>query len=148
MASIFPSFVEEVKAIEQNKNNTLPVAKDIAIDFDTGEPIIKNGDFVVIEKNEAIKVWCYYALKIAKGRFLAFTRNYGSELEEKIIGKQYNPDTYGKIKRIVEDCLLVNPYIKSIDNVAVSFDDKLTIEIELTAVYQKGVVIEYVYQIL
>ena len=145
MASIFPSFVDEVRAIEQNKNNTLPVAKDIAIDFNTGEPIIKNGDFVVVEKNEAIKVWCYYALKIAKGRFLAFTNNYGSELEEKLIGKQYNSDTYSKVKRIVEDCLLVNPYIKSIDNVQVDFDDRLTIEIELTTVYQKGVVIEYVY---
>ena len=145
MASIFPSFVEEVKAIEQNKNNTLPVAKEIAIDFNTGEPIIKNGDFVVVEKNEAIKVWCYYALKIAKGRFLAFTNNYGSELEEKIIGKQYNSDTQKQVKRIVEDCLLVNPYIKSIDNVAVSFNDKINIEIELTTVYQKGVIVEYVY---
>ena len=75
MASIFPSFAEEVKAIEQNKNNTLPVAKEIAIDFNTGEPIIKNGDFVVVEKNDAVAVWCYYALKIPKGRFLAFTRN-------------------------------------------------------------------------
>ena len=145
MASIFPSFVDEVRAIEQNKNNTLPVAKEIAIDLSTGNPIIKNGDYVIVEKNEAIKVWCYYALKIAKGRFLAFTNNYGSELEEKIIGKQYNSDTYSKVKRIVEDCLLVNPYIKSIDNVQVEFDDKLTIEIELTTVYQKGVIVEYVY---
>ena len=144
MASIFPSFVEEVKAIEQNQNNTLPVAREIAIDFNTGNPIIKNNDYVIVEKNDAIAVWCYYALKIAKGRFLAFTRNYGSELEEKIIGKQYNPDTYGKIKRIVEDCLLVNEYIKSVDNVQVEFDDKLTIEIELTTVYQKGVIVEYV----
>ena len=145
MASIFPSFVEEVKAIEQNKNNTLPVAKEIAIDFSTGNPIIKNGDYVIVEKNEAIKVWCYYALKIAKGRFLAFTSNYGSELEEKIIGKQYNSDTQKQVKRIVEDCLLVNPYIKSIDNVQVEFNDRLTIEIELTTIYQKGVTVEYVY---
>ena len=145
MASIFPSFVEEVKAIEQNKSNTLPVAKEIAIDFITGNPIIKNGDFVIVEKNKAIKVWCYYALKIAKGRFLAFTNNYGSELEDKLIGKQYNSDTYNKIKRIVEDCLLVNKYIKSIDNVTVSFNDKINIEIELTTVYEKGAVIEYVY---
>ena len=144
MASIFPSFVEEVKAIEQNQNNTLPVAREIAIDFSTGNPIIKNNDYVIVEKNDAIAVWCYYALKIAKGRFLAFTRNYGSELEEKIIGKQYNPDTYGKIKRIVEDCLLVNEYIKSVDNVQVEFDDRLTIEIELTTVYQKGVIVSYV----
>ena len=145
MASIFPSFVEEVKAIEQNKSNTLPVAKEIAIDFSTGNPIIKNKDYVIVEKNEAIKVWCYYALKIAKGRFLAFTNNYGSELEEKIIGKQYNSDTQKQVKRIVEDCLLVNKYIKSIDDIAVSFNDKINIEIELTTVYQKGVTVEYVY---
>ena len=145
MASIFPSFVEEVKAIEQNQNNTLPVAREIAIDFSTGNPIIKNNDYVIVEKNDAIAVWCYYALKIAKGRFLAFTHNYGSELEEKIIGKQYNSDTQKQVKRIVEDCLLVNKYIKSIDNVSVSFDDKINIEIELTTVYQKGVIVEYVY---
>ena len=144
MASIFPSFVEEVRAIEQNQNNTLPLARDIAINFNTGEPIIKNGDFVVVERNEAIKVWCYYALKIAKGRFLAFTHNYGSELEEKIIGKQYSSDTQKQVKKIVEDCLLINPYIKSIDNVRVSFDDRLTIEIELTTIYQKGVIVSYV----
>ena len=144
MASIFPSFVEEVKAIEQNQNNTLPIAKEIAIDFNTGNPIIKDNDYVIVEKNDAIAVWCYYALKIARGRFLAFTRNYGSELEEKIIGKQYNYEIYSKIKRIVEDCLLVNKYIKSVDNVQVEFDDKLTIEIELTTVYQKGVIVEYV----
>ena len=144
MASIFPSFVEEVKAIEQNQNNTLPVAREIAIDFNTGNPIIRNNDYVIVEKNDAIAVWCYYALKIAKGRFLAFTRNYGSELEEKIIGKQYNYEIYSKIKRIVEDCLLVNEYIKSIDNVQVEFDDRLTIEIELTTVYQKGVIVSYV----
>ena len=144
MASIFPSFVEEVRAIEQNQNNTLPLARDIAIDFNTGEPIIKNGDFVVVERNEAVKVWCYYALKIAKGRFLAFTNNYGSELEEKIIGKQYSSDTQKQLKKIVEDCLLINPYIKSIDNVQVEFDDRLTIEIELTTIYQKGVIVSYV----
>ena len=142
--SIFPSFAEQVRMIENNKSSSLPMATEIAIDFNSGEPLIINGDFVKVYGDSAIKVWCYYALKIPKGRFLAFTRNYGSELEEKIIGKQYNPDTYGKIKRIVEDCLLVNKYIKSVDNVQVEFDDRLTIEIELTTVYQKGVIVSYV----
>ena len=141
--SIFPSFAEQVRMIENNKSSSLPMATEIAIDFNSGEPLIINGDFVKVYGDSAVAVWCYYALKIPKGRFLAFTRNYGSELEEKIIGKQYNPDTYGKIKRIVEDCLLVNEYIKSVDNVQVEFDDRLTIEIELTTIYKKGVVISY-----
>ena len=143
--SIFPSFAEQVRMIENNKSSSLPMATEIAIDFNSGEPLIINGDFVKVYGDSAIKVWCYYALKIPKGRFLAFTSNYGSELEEKIRVKQYNSDTYSKVKRIVEDCLLVNPYIKSIDNIQIDFDDKLTIEIELTTVYQKGVTVEYVY---
>ena len=137
--SIFPSLAE------QEKTNTLPIPKDFAIDFNSGEPLIVNGDFVKVYGDSAIKVWCYYALKIAKGRFLAFTNNYGSELEEKIIGKQYNSDTQKQVKRIVEDCLLVNKYIKSIDDITVSFNYKINIEIELATVYEKGAVVEYVY---
>ena len=145
MASIFPSFAKEVQAIELSKSTTLPIAKDIAINFITGEPIIKNGDFVVVEKDEAIKVWCYFALKTVKGRFLAFTNKYGSKLEEEIIGKQYDSDTNNKLKRIIEDCLLVNQYIKKVDNIISSFEDnRLTIEIELTTIYGEGVIVQYV----
>ena len=138
---IFPSFAEDI-IIEQNK--TMPMATDIAIDFDSGEPLIVNGDFVKVYGNDAIKVWCYFALKTAKGRFLAFTKNYGSELEEKIISKNYDSNTNNELKRIVEDCLLVNKYIKKIDNVTSSFEDnELVIEIELTTLYGGRVTIIY-----
>lgn len=142
MASIFPSFAGEVIKQEQNKATGLPLAKEVAIDFNTGETIIENGDFVIVTGNEAIKVWCYYALKIAKGKFLAFTNNYGNRIEEQLIGKQYDTDVYNKAKRIVEECLLVNPYIKKVNNLDVSHnDDDISLEIEITTIYEEGVII-------
>ena len=135
MEGIFPSYQG------QEKTNTLPIPKDIAIDFTTGNPIIENNDFVIVEKDEAIKVWCYYALKINKDRFIIYSPNYGSTLEE-MIGNNYVDDDKYELEKKVNDCLLISPYIKSIDKVEVEFDSEtgeLSGDIYITTIYSEGV---------
>ena len=135
MVGIFPTYQG------QEKTNTLPIPKDIAIDFETGNPIIENNDFVVVEKDEAIKVWCYYALKTNKDRFIIYSPQYGSTLED-LIGNNY-VDTYKyELEKRVSDCLLVSPYIKSVDKVESNFDSEtgeLTGDIYITTIYSEGV---------
>ena len=135
MEGIFPSYRG------QEKTNTLPIPKDIAIDFETGNPIIENNDFVIVEMDEAIKVWCYYALKINKDRFIIYSPNYGSTLEE-MIGNNYVDDDKYELEKKVNDCLLISPYIKSIDKVEVEFDSEtgeLSGDIYITTIYSEGV---------
>ena len=135
MEGIFPSYKG------QEKTNTLPIPKDIAIDFTTGNPIIKDNDFVIVEKDEAIKVWCYYALKINKDRFIIYSPQYGSTLEE-MIGNNYVDNDKYKLEKKVSDCLLVSPYIKSVDKVEAEFNSEtgeLTGEIYITTIYSEGV---------
>ena len=135
MEGIFPSYQG------QEKTNTLPIPKDIAIDFTTGNPIIKDNDFVIVEKDEAIKVWCYYALKINKDRFIIYSPNYGSTLEE-LIGNNYVDNDKYELEKKVSDCLLVSPYIKSVDKVEAEFNNntgELTGEIYITTIYSEGV---------
>ena len=135
MIGIFPTYQG------QEKTNTLPIPRDIAIDFATGEPIIKNNDFVVVEKDEAIKVWCYYALKINRDKFIIYSPQYGSTLED-LIGNNY-ADTYKyEVEKRVTDCLLVNQYIRSVDKVEVEFNSEtgeLTGDIYITTIYAEGV---------
>ena len=135
MVGIFPSYQG------QEKTNALPIPKDIAIDFTTGEPIIRDNDFVIVEKDEAIKVWCYYALKTNKDRFIIYSPQYGSTLED-LIGNNY-VDTYKyELEKRVSDCLLVSPYIKSVDKVESNFDSEtgeLTGDIYITTIYSEGV---------
>ena len=135
MEGIFPSYQG------QEKTNTLPIPRDIAIDFTTGNPIIENNDFVIVEKDEAIKVWCYYALKINKDRFIIYSPNYGSTLEE-LIGNNYVDNDKYELEKKVSDCLLVSPYIKSIDKVEAEFNSEtgeLKGEIYITTIYSEGV---------
>lgn len=135
MEGIFPSYQG------QEKTNTLPIPMDMAIDFTTGNPIIENDDFVIVEKDEAIKVWCYYALKINKDRFIIYSPNYGSTLEE-MIGNNYVDNDKYELEKKVSDCLLVSPYIKSIDKVEAEFNNntgELTGEIYITTIYSEGV---------
>ena len=135
MIGIFPTYSG------QEKTNTLPIPRDIAIDFATGEPIIKNNDFVVVEKDEAIKVWCYYALKINRDKFIIYSPQYGSTLED-LIGNNY-ADTYKyEVEKRVTDCLLVNQYIRSVDKAEVEFNSEtgeLTGDIYITTIYSEGV---------
>ena len=135
MEGIFPSYQG------QEKTNTLPIPKDIAIDFETGNPIIKDNDFVIVEKDSAIKVWCYYALKTNKDRFIIYSPNYGSTLEE-LIGNNYVDNDKYELEKKVSDCLLVSPYIKSIDKVEAEFNNntgELTGDIYITTIYSEGV---------
>ena len=135
MEGIFPSYQG------QEKTNTLPIPKDIAIDFTTGNPIIENNDFVIVEKDEAIKVWCYYELKINKDRFIIYSPNYGSTLEE-MIGNNYVDNDKYELEKKVSDCLLVSPYIKSVDKVEAEFNNntgELSGDIYITTIYSEGV---------
>ena len=135
MEGIFPTY----KGTE--KTNTLPIPKDYAIDFSTGEPIIVNDDFVVVEKDSAIKVWCYYALKINKDKFIIYSPQYGSTLED-LIGNNYVDNYKYEIEKRVTDCLLLSPYIKSVNKVEVDFNTEtgeLTGDIYITTIYAEGV---------
>ena len=135
MVGIFPTYQG------QEKTNALPIPRDIAIDFATGEPIIRDNDFAIVKKDEAIKVWCYYALKTNKDRFIIYSPQYGSTLED-LIGNNY-VDTYKyELEKRVSDCLLVSPYIKSVDKVESNFDSEtgeLTGDIYITTIYSEGV---------
>ena len=139
--SIFPSFAEQVRMIENNKSSSLPMATEIAIDFNSGEPLIVNGDFVKVYGDSAIKVWCYYALKTIKDKFIIYSPSYGSTLEE-LIGNNYVDNDKYELEKKVSDCLLVSPYIRSVDNVDVEFNSEtgeLIGDIYITTIYSEGV---------
>lgn len=138
--SIFPSYLATKEDNYRISINELPEAINLNIDFNTGDLIIENGDFVIVKKDDAIKVWCYFALKIAKGRYLMFNNNYGNEFEDKLIGNNYYSDVNNDVKRMVNDCLLQSQYIKSVDEIEYNFDgDTLNLDITITTIYSEGV---------
>lgn len=98
----------------------------------------EKGKQIILKRNEAIKVWVYKALLTERFLYLAYFDDYGAELEH-FIGKVPNDGTEAsKFFDYIEEALLVNPYIISIDNLNVAQNHKkITLNIGLTTVYGK-----------
>lgn len=100
--------------------------KEYAIDFKTGEYIKdENNDIKVLEKNEALKVWIFKALKTERFRYTdVHSDEYGSELETNI-GTIYQKSVKDALMiNQIRDILLVNPYITECYNFEISNEDE------------------------
>ena len=95
-----------------------------------------DGKHRIVEGDEAIKIWVYKALNTERFRYLAYSWQYGIELRPfigKVMGVQQR---YSEIKRVIVECLMVNPYIKSIDTIDIKHEgDTVNISIMLTTIY-------------
>lgn len=101
---------------QEKLQNDLPLFKEISIDFDTGEFVIQDGDLVILEGTEALKVWIWKTLKTERNRYLIYSNSYGNDLADNI-GQIYDKVTKDALMiNEIKECLLVNPYITNIYN--------------------------------
>ena len=137
--SLFP-FIGNVN--EAKVDNSFPMYKEIAWDFKKDAPILENGDFKIVEGNEAIKVWVYKALLTPRYSYSIYSWNYGSELMD-LIGKAYTHSlTKEEAKRYIKEALLINPYILGVTVIDTSFkNDLLSADIKITTIYGESEVV-------
>ena len=124
------------------KNNSFPLYREIAWDFKKDTPILENGDFKIVEGNEAIKVWVYKALLVPRYQYSIYSWDYGSELLS-LIGKAYTPQlTKAEAKRYIEEALKINPYILDVNVIDTDFRDSiLSANVKITTIYGEGEVV-------
>ena len=116
--------------------NEYPTYREIAWDFKKNEPIIENGEFKIVEGNEAIKTWVYLALLTPNKQYPIYSWDYGTEVKE-LIGKNYTKAlTKAEAQRLIEECLIINPYIVDVQVVDTYFkENTLTCDIKITTIY-------------
>ena len=131
--SIFP-FISPPPNLEESNN--FPLYREIAWDFKKNEPIIENGEFKIVEGNEAIKTWVYLALLTPNKQYPIYSWDYGTEVKE-LIGKNYTKAlTKAEAQRLIEECLIINPYIVDVQVVDTDFKEAtLTCDIKITTIY-------------
>ena len=132
--SIFPfiSYNEEEKEV-----NILPTYYEVAWDYETDNIQIVNGNPVIVEGNEAIKVWCYKTLLTSRYDHYIYSWDHGSELQN-LIGKPYSRNlTESEAKRYIEEALSMNPYITEVTINSCVFDgDSLNANITVNTIYE------------
>ena len=121
MENNFDIFLKKTKTEVEE----MPVFKEYAIDFKTGEYIKDDNDIKLLEKNEALKVWIFKALKTERFRYTdVHSDNYGSELETNI-GTIYQKSVKDALMiNQIRDTLLVNPYILECYNFDISNENE------------------------
>lgn len=105
--SLFPAYVED--EIQEEPDETLEIPKEFGVNFETGQLTGK-----IVEGIEAVKVWCYFALKVARYRYFICSWDYGNEMED-LYGKGYSAEHIeSEAARMIEECLLENDYIETV----------------------------------
>lgn len=135
MSSVFP-FIDGDDGLLTESTEQLPLYKEVAWDFITDKAIFHDGKPKIVEKNEAIKVWIYKAIKTARYHYEIYTWDYGSEVET-LLGKGYERGlTESEAIRYVREAILVNPYVLKVYNLVVTFkDDVLHVDGEIDTIY-------------
>lgn len=132
--SVFP-FTVDVPELEENTEE-LPVFKELAYDYEKNCLLRKGGKPYLVEKDEALQIWIYKALKTKRFVWAAYTHTYGSEIEN-VIGISNDPDIIdSEIKRYITETLMVNPYLQELSDFTFKHEkDVVTAGYLVTTVY-------------
>lgn len=106
-------------------------------DLVTHEFIIRDGKINIIEGVAALKIWIYKTLLSQRGRYQAYTWNYGNDLDS-LIGAAMTRDVVSsEAKRITEEALYMNKHIFNLKNFKVTLTDN-TMQIDFVAETDAG----------
>lgn len=129
MSSIFPFTVQD-PVQEAAAGDNLPVFKELAYDYENNCLLRRGGKPYLIEKDEALKVWIYKALKAKRFAWQAYSHTYGTEVEN-VIGLSNSPEIIdSEAKRYITETLMVNPYIQELSDFSFAHESSV-----VTAIY-------------
>lgn len=113
--SLFP-FTVDIPELESSGDTELPVFKELAYNYEKNCLLRKGGRPYLVEKDEALQIWIYKALKTKRFVWPAYTHTYGNEVEN-VIGISNDPDIVdSEIKRYITETLMVNPYLQELSD--------------------------------
>lgn len=132
--SIFPMI--DPGGAAQAQAQALPLCREVGWDYARDVPLFRGGEPAVVEGKEAVKVWIWKALRTPRYRYEIYTWAYGSEFES-LVGQAYSDSVKtAEAPRYLRECLLVNPYITVVKDIAVSFEAaKLTVRGTAVTIY-------------
>lgn len=134
MVSVFP-FVSNAESVKESTAE-LPIFREYAYDFTNNCLLTKAGATYLAEKDEALKIWIYHALKVPRYIYPAHSKDYGNELN-KLVGYVMDRETLeSEIERYITEALMVNPYIQELGAFAFSYDGKsIIVSFSVTSIY-------------
>lgn len=132
--SLFPAVADTVST--GGGAEPLPMAKEVAWDYERDVPIFRHGEPVIVEGLDAVMVWAWGALKTERFRYRHHSRGYGNEME-RLIGTTFSGDLKrAEAARYFREALEPNPYITGVEDISARLDgDTLAASGTLRTIY-------------
>ena len=117
MSDLFEEILEEAEEGQELPEEQPP--REWGVDFTTGQ---LTG--YIVEGAEAIKVWAWNVLQTPRYRYMIYSWFYGHDFEE-LIGSHFSEEYIeSELKKMLTDCLLVNPYIEKVKGIEYAFNEE------------------------
>lgn len=118
------------------QDNEYPLYKEVKWDYLENIPVFKNGSPEIVTGPDAVMTWAWKSLQTVRYRHEIYSWGYGNELES-LIGQNFTEELKrSEAARYLRECLLVNPYISAVKDIAVEFEgSELTCSCSLETVY-------------
>lgn len=116
--SIFP-FTSD---IDEPKKEQLPVFREMAFDYGKNRLLRRNGKTYRVEKDEALKIWIWKALKTKRYIWPAYSKTYGTEIETVMGSCRDRSIQESEIKRHVTETLMVCPYLQQLTDFSFTYE--------------------------
>lgn len=95
--------------------------KEFDWDYTTGKFILTNGCISIVEGLPALKIWIYKCLMTKRGRYDAYSWDYGTDLES-LIGLGLTREAIiSEAKRMIKEALFINEHIQDLINFSITF---------------------------
>lgn len=137
--SIFP-FIDPGETAGRGSAEDLPMLKEYAYDFEKNELLLNaDGNTYLVEGNAALRIWIFKALTTQRFHHTAYSPAFGEEYEDQLVGCSMNGEVVRlEMKRFIVEALMVNPYIKRLENFSFSnTTDGLQVTFDCTSIYGK-----------
>lgn len=127
----------EPASVENRKE--LPLLQEWAYDFDANEFLLDGrGLPYLVERNEALKIWLYWAVTTPLKRYRANSRDYGTEIERMIGLPVTTAIKSSELERTIREAIKISPYVKRIQSIELALDDGLvTATVTVESVYDE-----------
>lgn len=103
-------------------DESLPLARDWAIDTNTGRMLYQNGRQYMVDGLEAVRVWIWKALHTERAAGDVYGGVFGRDFED-LTGAGVNEAVQDTLAERIADCLTASPYIPAVDGFTFAYTE-------------------------
>lgn len=126
----------------ESRSGTPPLLEEWAFDFERMQfKVDASGLPFLVQRNEALKVWLFWAVTTERRRWRANSRGYGAEIERMIGMPVTTAIKSSELKRTIREAVEACPYVKRVNRVEALLEDGVVVvSVDVCSVYDNEVV--------